>query len=79
MTLNNIPQQVSVYLNSLPGNSDVRRNLLAPRGGRGVTVRPLSTQPPNPQQMTQKVGKVLLKAVGKHDKKKSKMFNTEEH
>lgn len=69
MTLNNTPQQVSVFLNSLPENA-VRRNLL---GLRGVTVMPLlSTQPPNLQQTTQKVGKVLLKAVEKHDKKKSK-------
>ena len=67
MTSNSNPQQVFV-VNSLNGRNATRNNV------RGVTVTPLITHPYNDQQQTQQIVKVLLKAVAKYDKKKSKTF-----
>ena len=67
MTLNNAPQQVSVVVNSVPKN-----DTSAVRSSRGVTVTPLSILSPRANQKV--VCKILLKAVGKHGRKRSKTF-----
>ena len=68
--INTAPQQVSFVVNSMAGSNAGRaRNRPV---ARGVTVTPLRTQPPITQ--TQQIQKVLLKAVAKHDKKKTKTF-----
>ena len=67
MTLNNAPQQVSVIVNSVPKN-----DTSAVRSSRGVTVTPLSILSPRANQKV--VCKILLKAVGKHGRKRSKTF-----
>ena len=77
MSLNNSPHQVSVVVNAVPGNDGVvvrppARSYAAPRG---VTVTPLSTQPPSQLSTRMNVvGKVLLKAVSKNGKKNAKTF-----
>ena len=60
------PSNQVFVVNSLSGSNAARNHL------RGVTVTPLATQPT--VQPVQQVTKVLLKAVAKYDKKKSKTF-----